>query len=166
METTRTGSQLVVVGAKTAKVTDGWKETTMAKCLRDKCDNEVKGRRYCCGDCKQSQKLIREAGGDIEDIMERYAPVQPNLDLLKHGAWLMFRVSFEPKVVVGDFMRAFKRPPEHVIYDPQTPDWQYAGPVWTDEEMAWRWKGSDDKTDQTELPDPPKRTKIVRSDPR
>ena len=57
------------------------------------------------------------------------------------GTWMLFPVAQEDEQCIGDFMRVFKRAPKDVIFDPRTPLWKFAGPVWTSEELAYRWKG-------------------------
>jgi hypothetical protein len=61
--------------------------------------------------------------------------------LVSKGAWLLFPRAHEDEQCIGDFMRIFKRAPEHVLWSPSTPFWKYAGPVFTDEELAYRWRG-------------------------
>lgn len=113
----------------------------MPSCILETCTNEVKGRRYCCPDCKATARQRRE-NPEPPDI-EEYQEVEPELELLKKGAWFLFPFRQSDEKCVGDFVRALKRPPAHVIYDPATPMWKYAGPVWTEEELAWRWKEGD-----------------------
>ena len=69
-------------------------------------------------------------------------PTVESLDeLLNKDAWLMFPASQEDEQCIGDFVRAFHRPPLHVVWSPTTPMWKYAGPVYTEEELARRWEG-------------------------
>jgi hypothetical protein len=61
--------------------------------------------------------------------------------MLNRGAWLMFPRSQEDEQCIGDFMRVFQKAPEHVLWSPSTPLWKFAGPVWEDDELEYRWKG-------------------------
>jgi hypothetical protein len=53
---------------------------------------------------------------------------------------MVYQKSQTDEQCIGDFLRVWKRPPDHVIYDPDTPFWKFAGPVWDDEEMKRRWQ--------------------------
>lgn len=110
----------------------------MAKCMLDTCDVEVKGRRYCCGDCKSSAKSRREHP-KVEDLDYREVPLE--VKLLDEGAWLMFTLDHDDQKCIGDFIRMFKRPPAHLI---PTKRGKFAGPVTTNEELARRWMNADE----------------------
>ena len=110
----------------------------MANCMLDQCDNEVKGRRYCCPDCKSSAKSRREKVVEVDSL--EYREVVKNEDLLNEGAWLMFTNDHEDKKCIGDFIRMFKRPPAHLI---PTTQGKFVGPVTTNEELARRWGRAD-----------------------
>ena len=112
----------------------------MANCLSRACNNEVKGRRYCCGDCKTAERIAKSTLPKVEEIMDRYKPVEPDVSILMEHAWLLFPVAQDDDQCIGDFMRVFERPPDHVIFDPKTPLWKFAGPVWTNEELTYRWR--------------------------
>ena len=112
----------------------------MANCLSRACDNDVKGRRYCCGDCKVAERIAREAKPRLEDVIGRYKEVEPDVSILMENAWLLFPVAQSDDNCIGDFMRVFERAPDHVIFDPKTPLWKFAGPVWPNEELTYRWR--------------------------
>lgn len=93
-------------------------------------------RKYCNGDCATKFKL--EGPAREQFVYKEVVPA--NVEQLNAGAWLLMRSSQTDEECIGDFMRIWKRAPEHVIYDPRTPMWKYIGPIWTDEELDWRWK--------------------------
>lgn len=109
----------------------------MTNCLSDRCDNEVKGRRYCSPDCKVAQRHLREHGPRVADL--EYREVEPDLELLSEGAWMVYPVEHDDKRCIGDFIRVWQRAPAHVIFNPKTPFWKFAGPVHTKEELKRRW---------------------------
>lgn len=69
--------------------------------------------------------------------------VEVDVSILDEGAWLMFPASQEDERCIGDFMRVFQRAPDHVVFNPQTPMWKFAGPVWKSEELARRWQNAE-----------------------
>lgn len=110
----------------------------MKKCVH--CGKKLPAgqRKYCDKNCSA---MFKSMGPQIEAGLDRYEEKKaPNVDLLDDGAWLMFRSNQTDDQCIGDFMRVFKRAPEHVIYDPRTPWWKFAGPVWTNEELDHRWR--------------------------
>jgi hypothetical protein len=107
------------------------------------CGRKIKDmrRKYCDSECNAKYMLEGPA-------KERYkyeliaAPVLAELEeMTAKGTWLLFPASFEDEQCIGDFIRAFKRPPDHVIWMPSTPIWKYTGPVWDKEQNARRWQG-------------------------
>jgi hypothetical protein len=80
----------------------------------------------------------------LEPVVKRYKEVSnPELELTKEGAWMLIRSSQTDQEAIGDFMRVWKRPPEHVIFDPAMPFWKFVGPIWTNEELTHRWRGQE-----------------------
>ena len=70
-------------------------------------------------------------------LPERYNDViDPNLELTKEGCWLMMSVYRSDNQCVGEFIRIFKRKPDHVI---QENWWKFVGPVFKEEELRRRW---------------------------
>jgi hypothetical protein len=114
-------------------------------CLAENCTNEVKGRRYCCPDCKSWQKNRRKNGPPIEEVMPRYEEVDVTPDMLNDGAWMVYPKSHTEKQCVGDFIRVWKRAPKHFVHVPQYPLWNFCGPVHNSEELARRWMGGTDE---------------------
>ena len=114
----------------------------MAICLSETCGNQVKGRRYCSGDCKVAQRHLREDGPKVADL--EYREVEANLELLKDGAWMVYPEAHGDNRCIADFIRVWKRPPAHVIFDPATPMWRFAGPVHTKEELKRRWQNANE----------------------
>ena len=101
-------------------------------------------RKYCDNVCTSR---FKKEGPAKERFVYRETPVETNKEVieLQHrvdtGTWMLFPEKMEEEQVIGDFIRVFKRPPEHVIFDPRTPWWKFAGPVWTEEEQSRRWQG-------------------------
>lgn len=92
-------------------------------------------RKYCNTDCADK---FKEGGPAREQFV--YKETTPDLDMIDAGAWLLMRAQQTDEECIGDFMRVWKRAPEHVVFDPKTPMWKYVGPIWTEEELDWRWK--------------------------
>ena len=94
-------------------------------------------RKYCDGTC--SVRFLSE--GPAKEQW-KYEETLPSLEILKKGAWLMFTRDQTDEQCRADFIRVWERPPEYVLWDPATPWWKFAGPVWDEEEMARRWQGA------------------------
>jgi hypothetical protein len=92
-------------------------------------------RKYCDAGCADKFKLY---GPAREQYV--YNEVEPDVEMTKKGAWLLVRSSQTDEEAIGDFMRVWKRPPDHVIYDPKTPFWKFVGPIWDEEELNHRWR--------------------------
>lgn len=96
-------------------------------------------RKYCNGDCAMK---FKQFGPAREQYV--YKEVDPSVEELKQklteGAWMVFRKTQTDEECIGDFMRVFKRAPEHCFYIPDYPMWKFCGPVWDKEELDWRWK--------------------------
>ena len=100
------------------------------------CNKILENKRlsYCNSECNLNFHAVGPA-------REQYVYEEADdVSLLMEGAWMMYQSSQTDEQCTGDFMRAWERAPEHVIYDPKTPFWKYAGPVWDNEEMRRRWK--------------------------
>ena len=96
---------------------------------------ESKRRTYCNSACQRNYRNLGKA-------REQYVYVesdQPDVSILMEGAWMMYQATQTEEECIADFMRVWKRAPEHCIYDPKTPFWRYAGPVWDEEEISRRW---------------------------
>jgi hypothetical protein len=109
--------------------------------MRNKCKYcgkkiEDRRRKYCNQDC--NSKFLLE-GPAREQY--HYREVPPQLEITKEGCWMLVRSTQDDQQCIGDFIRMWHRPPEHVIFDPAMPFWKFVGPIWTDEELDWRWKG-------------------------
>lgn len=91
-------------------------------------------RKYCNAEC--AERFKREGPAREQYV---YKEVPPEVEQVNAGAWMLIRKEQTDEEAIGDFMRVFKRAPEHVIYDPRTPMWKYVGPVWTEEELERRW---------------------------
>ena len=110
------------------------------------CNKELpkRQRKYCNTLCSTR---FKEEGPAREQFVYKELELNVDMDVieLQHrvdtGTWMLFPAAQEDEQVIGDFMRVFKRAPQHVIFDPRTPLWKFAGPVWTEEELAYRWKG-------------------------
>lgn len=95
-------------------------------------------RKYCNDTCKQRYAVEGQARERF--VYKQVEPENVNVELLNAGAWMLVRKSQSDEECIGDFMRTWKRAPEHVIYDPKTPMWKFVGPIWTQEELDHRWK--------------------------
>jgi hypothetical protein len=119
------------------------KETTSPRKLCVYCGKQLKPpkKKYCNKDCMG--RFLRE-GPAVERWKYEENP-EPNLEeleeLTKKGAWLLFPATQEDQQCIGDFLRTFHHPPEHVSWLPTSPLWKYTGPVWEEEELAHRWRG-------------------------
>ena len=105
-----------------------------------------KQRKYCDTQCSTRFKMEGPAREQYvyEEVKVTHAPEILELqNKVDEGCWMLFPVAQDDEQCIGDFMRAFKRAPKDVIFDPRTPLWKVAGPVWTEEELKWRWKGHD-----------------------
>jgi hypothetical protein len=109
------------------------------------CNKKIEDRRrkYCDQDCNSKFMLEGPAREQFQ-----YHEVTPTLEILNEGAWMMYPRKQEDEQCIGDFIRVWHRPPEHVIWDPATPMWKFAGPVWTDEELTRRWQGWDEEREK------------------
>jgi hypothetical protein len=109
------------------------------------CNKTLEDRRrtYCDDDCKTK---FHSEGPALEQF--QYKEVKPTVEILNDGAWMVYPVKQEDEQCIGDFIRVWHRPPAHVIYDPKTPFWKFAGPVWTDEELDRRWAGWDEEREK------------------
>jgi hypothetical protein len=87
-------------------------------------------------------------------------------ELLNKGAWLQFPASHDDEQCIGDFLRVFKRPPEHCLWLPTRPMWKFAGPVWSDEQLARRWKGYQEALNERARKTRKEVQKRQRTDPR
>ena len=103
------------------------------------CNKELENKRlsYCDLSCNRNYLKV----GAAKEPYVYNESDQPDVSILKEGAWLMFTSDQTDEQCVADFMRAWERAPEWVIYDPKTPDYKFVGPVWDEEEMARRWQG-------------------------
>ena len=105
-----------------------------------------KKRRYCDATC--SNRFKKEGPAREQYVYKEVEKDAVDVSILKEGAWLLFPVAQEDEQCIGDFMRVFQRAPKHVIFDPKTPMWKFAGPVWTEEEQARRWRGWQEEKDK------------------
>ena len=94
-------------------------------------------RKYCSATC--SNRFKKE--GPAREQFVYHEVDEVDVSIINEGCWLLLPVAQDDEQCIGDFMRLFKRAPNHIIFDPQTPLWKFAGPVWTNEELKWRWKG-------------------------
>ena len=117
------------------------------------CNKELpkRQRKYCDKTCSTRFKM---EGPAREQYVYHEVKVETDVEVLElqhrvdSGTWMLFPASMEDEQVTGDFMRVFKRAPEHVIFDPRTPWWKFAGPVWTEEEQKKRWKNWHQEADK------------------
>ena len=95
-------------------------------------------RKFCNGDCAMKFKKFGPAREQYvyNDDVETPAELD---EMTKHGAWMLVRAKQTDEEAIGDFMRTWKRAPEHVIWLPKTPWWKFVGPIWDDEELDHRW---------------------------
>ena len=96
-------------------------------------------RKYCGSTC--SERFKTEGPARERYVYKEIEKDAVDVSILMEGAWLLFPVAQEDEQCIGDFIRVFQRAPEHVIFDPKTPMWKFAGPVWTEEEQERRWQG-------------------------
>jgi hypothetical protein len=102
-----------------------------------------KRRKYCNATCQKRFSKEGPAREQFhykeEEIVDAEAKTIEIDAIVAEGAWLCFTRDHEDDRCIGDFMRIFKRAPKHVLWSPTTPLVKYAGPVYTDEELARRW---------------------------
>jgi hypothetical protein len=109
------------------------------------CNKKLEDRRrtYCNDECNERFKNEGPAQEQFQ-----YRAVEATPEILDEGAWMMYPVKQEDEQCIGDFLRVWHRPPEHVVFTPAMPMWKFAGPVWTEEELARRWKGWDEEREK------------------
>ena len=104
----------------------------------------VRQRKYCGKECL---KRFQAEGPAREQFVYHETPIETDAEVLElqhrvdTGTWMLFPAASDDEQCTGDFMRVFKRAPKYVIFDPRTPMWKFAGPVWTTEENERRWQG-------------------------
>jgi hypothetical protein len=95
-------------------------------------------RKYCNGDCAEKYKQFGPA-------REQYVYHKGEnthsemLGMLNEGAWFAVTRDQTDEQCIADFIRVWKRPPDHVIWVPEYPMMKFAGPVWDEEELKRRW---------------------------